>query len=67
MTTPDLSGAQWTKSSRSGGNSQCALVAKVDGFVAMRDSKLGDASPTLIFTAAEWSAFLGGVKDGEFD
>ena len=67
MTTPDRSDAHWTKSSRSSGTGQCVLVAKADGVVAMRDSKLGDASPTLIFTAAEWAAFLGGVKAGEFD
>ncbi len=44
-----------------------ALVAKVDDIVAVRDSKFGAASPTLIFTSAEWAAFVGGVKDGEFD
>jgi hypothetical protein len=34
--------------------------------VAVRDSKDG-ASPVLVFTTHEWKAFLGGVRDGEFD
>jgi len=32
----------------------------------MRDSKNQDG-PVLIFTPSEWEAFIGGVKDGEFD
>ena len=32
----------------------------------MRDSKDPDG-PVLAFTAAEWEAFVAGVKDGEFD
>jgi hypothetical protein len=32
----------------------------------MRDSKDQDG-PRLAFTAAEWDAFIKGVKDGEFD
>jgi hypothetical protein len=34
--------------------------------VAVRDSK-DPAGPVLTFTAPEWSAFLAGVRDGEFD
>jgi len=37
-----------------------------DGGAAVRDSKDPDG-PKLVFTRAEWVAFLGGVKDGEFD
>jgi hypothetical protein len=37
-----------------------------DGGVAVRDSKDADG-PKLVFTRAEWQAFIGGVKDGEFD
>jgi Domain of unknown function (DUF397) len=58
----------WRKSSRSGpqgGN--CVEVAELpDGGVAVRDSKHPEGSP-LLFTLAEWRAFVGGVKDGEFD
>lgn len=33
----------------------------------IRDTKLGGASPVLRYTAAEWQAFVAGVKAGEFD
>ncbi len=41
-------------------------VAFVEQAVAVRDSK-NPAGPALIFTAAEWDAFVGGAKGGEFD
>ncbi|MGH3392563.1 MAG: DUF397 domain-containing protein [Actinomadura sp.] len=34
--------------------------------IVMRDSKHPEG-PVLYFTEAEWDAFIGGVKDGEFD
>jgi hypothetical protein len=34
--------------------------------IAVRDSK-NPSGPALIFTAAEWDAFVGGATDGEFD
>jgi hypothetical protein len=61
----DLSTAKWRKSSLSGANG-CVEVAFIEGHVAVRDSKDG-ASPVLVFTTREWKAFLGGVRDGEFD
>jgi hypothetical protein len=33
----------------------------------VRDSKQQGQGPVLEFTAAEWAAFLGGVRGGEFD
>lgn len=54
------------KSSRSGGNGNCVLVAFRDGAVEVTDSK-NPAAPALQFTPAEWEAFLLGAKDGEFD
>ncbi|MCC5577269.1 DUF397 domain-containing protein [Microtetraspora sp. AC03309] len=33
---------------------------------AVRDSKDRNG-PVLTFTPSEWSAFIGGVRDGEFD
>jgi hypothetical protein len=62
----DLTRAAWHKSSRSSGNGNCVEVAVVDDAVAVRDTK-DRSGPVLVFTAAEWSAFVSGAKDGEFD
>jgi uncharacterized protein DUF397 len=49
-------------------NGTCVEVADLpDGGRLVRDTKLGDASPVLQYTAAEWRAFVAGVKAGEFD
>lgn len=56
----------WRKAQRSVGNGACVELAPVDGMVAMRHSKDPDGS-VLMYTAAEWSAFLHGAKAGEFD
>ena len=40
--------------------------AFVEEAIAVRDSK-NPTGPALIFTAAEWDAFVSGAKDGEFD
>jgi hypothetical protein len=63
----DLSHAQWRKSTRSGSSGNCVEVAdNLPGVVAVRDSK-DRTGPVLTFTPGEWMAFIGGVKDGEFD
>lgn len=58
----------WKKSSRSNGSggNNCVEVAFLDDGVAVRDSK-DPGGPALLFNRAEWAAFLGGAKDGEFD
>jgi len=67
VTTFDLSGAQWFKSSKSSTNRECVEVAWLEaGHVGVRDSK-NPGGPALVFTPGEWAAFTGGVKDGEFD
>jgi hypothetical protein len=43
------------------------IAATPDGGCAMRDGKLGDDSPVLWFTEAEWRAFVLGVHNNEFD
>ncbi|NKY58576.1 DUF397 domain-containing protein [Nocardia flavorosea] len=63
----DLSRAEWFKSSRSQGGSECVEAAYLDGgHVGVRDSK-NPSGPALVFTPGEWDAFLTGAKDGEFD
>ncbi|MEG8281270.1 DUF397 domain-containing protein [Streptomyces sp. AHA2] len=58
---------RWYKSRHSGGNGNCVEVARLpDGEVALRNSRFPDG-PVLIYTREEIAAFLGGVKDGEFD
>jgi hypothetical protein len=59
------SSADWRKSSLSGVNG-CVEVAFFDGMVAVRDSR-DTGGPVLLFTGAEWEAFVGGVRKGEFD
>jgi hypothetical protein len=55
------------KSSRSFANGNCVEVASLrDGGIGVRDSK-DTAGPVLRFTPDEWDAFVGGVRDGEFD
>jgi hypothetical protein len=57
----------WVKSSRSNGAGQCVEAASLgDGRIAVRDSKDPDG-PALVFSPEEWSAFVAGVKAGEFD
>ena len=44
----------------------CVEVAKADSTVFVRDSKLGDDSPVLVFTEDEWRVFRAGMVSGEF-
>lgn len=62
----DLSQAEWRRSTYCENNG-CVEVAFVeDGGVAMRDSKNHSGS-VLVFQSHEWTAFLRGVRAGEFD
>ncbi|MBF6195400.1 DUF397 domain-containing protein [Nocardia sp. CDC186] len=61
----DLSTAEWFKSTRSAGGSECVEVAFLDGGVGVRDSK-NPAGPALIFSPTEWDAFTAGVAEGKF-
>ncbi|MFI6867736.1 DUF397 domain-containing protein [Nocardia sp. NPDC050406] len=67
MTSTDLTGARWFKSSRSESGAQCVEVAFLDGGpVGVRDSK-DPTGPALVFTPGAWDAFTAGVRGGEFD
>jgi Domain of unknown function (DUF397) len=64
----DISDVRWFKSSFSGTNGNgCVEVAFLPaGGVAVRDTKNRALAPHT-YTAAEWDAFVAGVKAGEFD
>ena len=63
--TPD-SGSYWIKSSLSFSNGNCVEVASFAGAIGVRNSR-DRGGPELRFTPDEWDAFLGGVRNGEFD
>jgi hypothetical protein len=56
----------WRKSTRSGGGSNCVEVAVAGGgkAVGVRDSKNRDGG-ILVFSPAEWTAFIGSARAGE--
>jgi len=59
--------ARWVKSSLSFSNGACVEVSDLsNGAVGVRHSK-DPKGPVLKFTPAEWHAFLGGARLGEFD
>lgn len=46
--------------------SSCVEVAGLGGEIGVRDSKRPDVAP-LVFSRAEWLAFVDGVRRGDFD
>jgi hypothetical protein len=66
MSTPDnLDGLTWRVSSRSGSSGSCVETADLpDGGRAVRNSN-DRQGPVVLFTAAEWAAFIAGVRAGE--
>ncbi|MCU1687626.1 MAG: hypothetical protein JWQ81_8365 [Amycolatopsis sp.] len=58
MPNPDFADALWIKSSRSADQGQCVELATVDGWIGVRDSKLGADGPVLALTATTMRAFL---------
>lgn len=60
------SSPQWIKASASLASNACVELARVDGMIALRDSKNLDLLPH-VYTEAEIAAFFDGVRRGEFD
>lgn len=62
-----LRGAVWRKSGYSNPNGNCVELAELpDGAIAVRNSR-HPGGLALIYTPAEITAFIRGVKDGQFD
>lgn len=66
MTDNDRPGGIWVKSSLSFANGNCVEVQDGHGVVLVRNSRAPEDG-ALAFTPDEWQAFLGGVRNGEFD
>ncbi|MEU8800428.1 DUF397 domain-containing protein [Spirillospora sp. NPDC048819] len=67
MSTSDVSGTLWRKSSRSSQHGgECVEIAWLAPRVAVRDSKDPDGA-TLAFDVAAWRVFADGAKACEFD
>ena len=66
MKTVDFSDSQFRISSFSSASGTCVEVAMKDGAIAVRSSK-SPRGGVLVFSGAEWEAFIKGVKAGEFD
>lgn len=61
----DLSRAVWQRAAED--TSEGAVeVAFVDDLIGLRNSAEPEG-PVLVFTKAEWDAFVAGAQDGEFD
>jgi len=70
LTPDELAGIAWRVSGHTGsGSGSCVEVGPLadgSGRVAVRHSHHPDGA-VIVYTPAEWRAFVAGVRDGEFD
>jgi hypothetical protein len=67
MPADELATVTWQKSSFSNPNGNCVEMARLPGGgVAVRNSR-DPHGPALVYTPAEFSAFIAGSKQGDFD
>lgn len=66
-----LESVAWRVSSRSdGGGGSCVEAGPLNdgsGRVAVRHSHHRQDGPVIVYSRADWNAFIAGVKDDEFD
>jgi hypothetical protein len=63
----DFGSLDWRKAQHSVNNGECVeLATPATGKIVIRDSK-DPHGPVLMYSAAEWQAFLVRAKKGEFD
>jgi hypothetical protein len=68
ISTADVGRAPWRKSSFSNMNGSCVEISQLlPDRIGVRDTKDNGIGPVLIFTGAEWRAFIAGAKEGQFD
>src|ERR1700684_1452017 len=59
---------KWRKSSRSGYSGNCVEIPNFgDGHIGIRGAKANGRGPAIFVAPAGWSAFVAGIKDGQFD
>ncbi len=62
-----LNRKKWVKATRSSNTNGCVEGLLVGDDVAVRDSKLGDRSPVLVFSRPAWTALVDEVRSGRLD
>lgn len=54
----------WRKSSYSSANGSCVEVGTDGTHIGVRDTKLGETSPVLVFSVTAWREFLAAATSG---
>jgi hypothetical protein len=68
VTPADFNRGLWRKSTYSQMNGNCVEVGRLaSNRIGIRDTKDSGTGPVLIFTGAEWDAFITGAREGQFD